>query len=290
MRGAWRRGWMMTLSSASDGAAARIRGLPIWPAPPDLAPCPGGRTNENFRVATGGRIYFARVGADLPHHGVTRANEARCCRLAAAAGIGPAVLHAEDGILVTDFVPGRTLVQGAPINDTTLARLAEALRRLHAAPAPADLAPFDPVAISRRDLTALPVDTVAPARRDLALSMLAAAPILAAHCLIHADLIPENVIVAADRLAIVDWEYSGYGDGAVDLASVMVHFGLDARQTALLVARHGAVSLDKVRAIGPVLAVREALWCEVQMRAVGPRGDLPAYTEMCWRRLESARP
>ena len=279
----------MLPSSAAGDATARIRGLPIWPTPPDLVPCPGGRTNENFRVIAGARTYFARVGTDLPHHGVTRVNEARCCRLAAAAGLGPTVQYAGDGILVTDFVPGHTLVQGEAIDDATLIRLADALRRLHDASAPDDLTPFDPVAISRRDLASLPAGTIASARNDLTLSILAAAPPLMASCLIHADLIPENVIVASDRFTIVDWEYSGYGDPAVDLASVMVHFGLDGRQTALVVARHGAVALDKVRDIGPILTVREALWCEVQMRAVGPRGDLPDYTEMCWRRLECLR-
>jgi len=277
----------MQVTEAID-AAERIRRLPVWAGAPRVAPCPGGRTNENFRVEVDGSSYFARVGVDLPHHGIARSHEAHCCRLAAAAGVGPAVIYAEAGILVTEFVDGRTLVQGEAIDDGTLARLAAALRRLHAAPAPHDLAPFDPLAICRRDLAAVPSDKIAAPRRRAAEAMLAAAPRLTPNCLIHADLIPENVIVAPDRLAIVDWEYSGYGDPAVDLASVMVHFGLDARQTALLVAEHGGIALDKVRAIGPILTVREALWCEVQLHAAGARGDLPVYTEMCWARLERA--
>lgn len=272
--------------AALDATDARLRALPIWPRPPRIEPCPGGRTNRNYRVVCGDQAYFARVGVDLPHHGITRANEARCCRLAAAAGIGPAIIHAGEGVLVTEFVAGRTLVQSEAIEDAILRRLAASLRRLHEAPAPGDLVVFDPVAISRRDLAALPADRLSPERRRRALHLLEAAPMLRPRCLIHADLIPENVIVTDDRLALVDWEYSGLGDPAIDLASVMVHFGLDRRQTELLVASYGAADFATVRALGPILAVREALWCEVQLQAEGPRGDLPAYAELCWRRLD----
>jgi hypothetical protein len=34
------------------------------------------------------------------------------------------------------------------------------------------------------------------------------------------------------------------------------------------------------------MALREALWCEVQREFAGLRGDLAEYTGMCWRRVE----
>ncbi len=89
---------------------------------------------------------------------------------------------------------------------------------------------------------------------------------------------------------LVDWEYAGRGDPAVDVASVILHFGLDPRQAALFVVSHGAVALATVQALQPVLALREALWCAVQAHFVGVRGDLADYTEMCWRRLDRMAP
>lgn len=279
-------------AAPSEAAAiACLAGLACWPAAPTIAPCPGGRTNQNFRVTAGGRHYFARVGVDLPHHFVRRANEVRCARLAAAAGVAPEVVHAGDGILVTAFVDGRTLRHEDAIDDATLDLLADALARVHAHPAPSDLNPFDPQAICRGNLAGLPDDALPAARRALLHAILDAAPALAPRCLIHADLIPENVIVtpadAPARALIVDWEYAGYGDPAVDLAQVAVLFALDERQAARLLQRHGGVAMATVRALAPVLAAREALWCEVQAHHVGIAGDLPEYRDLCWRRVES---
>ena len=269
-----------------DQAVARLGRLPIWPVAPTIETIAGGRTNENFRIVAGGRSYFARVGVDLPHHGIRRINEVLSNRLASNAGVAPAVIYAADGIMVTEFVEGRTLVQGEPLDDRTLLRIAGMLRCLGEAVVPPDLPRFDPIAISRRDLGALPAATLSDKRRRQVVSILAAAPTLATDRLIHADLIPENVIVSAERVTLVDWEYSGRGDAAVDVASVVLHFGLDARQAALFIASHDGAAPATVAALQPILALREALWCEVQRQFAGLRGDLAEYTRMCWRRLD----
>ena len=267
---------------------ALLSGLPIWQATPVFEPVPGGRTNDNYRVTAGGRRYFARIGKDLPHHHVSRANEARCHRLAAGAGVAPEVIHASDGVLVTGFIEGRTLVHTDPVDDPMLGLVAEALQKIHFHPAPRDLNPFDPVDICRKNLADLPTDFLPQQRRRLLASILDAIPPLKPRCLIHADLIPENFIIAGGRAYIVDWEYAGYGDPAVDIAQVIVLFGLDQRQTELLVRRYGAVDMAAVRALGPVLAARETLWCEIQAHFVGVRGDLEEYRALCWKRLEGA--
>ncbi len=272
--------------SAAEAAAERLRTLDCWRGPPLIEPWPGGRTNLNFRVEAEGRVYFARVGIDLPHHFVRRSNEARCARLAAASGAAPPVVYDADGILVTAFVAGRTLSHTEPVDDAALDLVADALRRVHAHPAPADLDRFDPVAICRGNLAGLPRRVMTPERWRLLESVLDAAPPLQARCLIHADLIPENFIIAGARAYIVDWEYAGFGDPAVDLAQIDVLFRLDDRRAARLLERHGGVDLATVRALRPVLAAREALWCEVQAHHVGISGDLPEYRALCWRRLE----
>jgi len=272
-------------AKTSSPAVSRLKSLPLWRGDASIEPISGGRTNENFRVVADGRSYFARIGVDLPHHGIRRANEILCHRRAAATGVAPDVVHDAGGVMITEFVDGKTLIQGEPVDDATLARLAATLRRLDAADA-SDLPAFDPALICRRDLAALPAGGLPAGRRARAEAILAAAPPLVARSLIHADLIPENVIVSAERVMLVDWEYAGRGDPAVDVAAVVLHFGLDVRQAALFVAERGGIEAGVVRALQPVLALREALWCEVQKHFAGVRGDLADYTEMCWRRLE----
>lgn len=285
---------MADLPLEQQGAADRLRALPIWPAPPRILPCAGGRTNQNFRVEADGRVYFARVGVDLPHHFLTRENEARSYRLAADAGVAPRLVHTGDGILITDFIEGRTLRHDEPTEDGHLVLIADALRRMHAAPIPPDLHAFDPTAICRAYLDGLPPGAMKPADRKRLEAVLDRAPALKARSLIHADLIAENVIVARDlrsgreRAYIIDWEYAGAGDPAVDLAQVIVLFELDNRQARLLIERHGNADPATIAALRPVLAAREVLWCESQAHHVGIRGDLAEYRALCWKLFETA--
>ena len=268
-------------------AAERLAALDFWPSVPAIEPIAGGRTNENFRVRAGGQLYFARVGQDLPHHRISRANELRCLTLASEAGVAPHVLFAGTGLLVTEYFEGRTLVQGDPVDDDTLARLGVALRRLWSATAPADLPAFDPVDICQGYVDALPAGTHDTRRRRKIEAILVAVPPRDNRWLIHADLIPENVIVASDRIAIVDWEYAGRGDPVVDVAAVAMNFGLDRRQAALLGDEAGIGDGRRIAAFEKVMALREALWCDTQRHFVGVRGDLDAYTELCWGRIDA---
>jgi len=58
-------------------------------------PLGGGITNTNFTVSNRGRKYVVRIGGDIPIHQISRANELAASRAAHAAGISPAVVHAE---------------------------------------------------------------------------------------------------------------------------------------------------------------------------------------------------
>ncbi len=268
-----------------SSAIERIRGLSCWQSPPRIRAISDGRTNQNYFVHAGNRTFFARLGVDLPHHGITRANEVRCCRLAAAADIAPKVVFAVEGVLVTEFIDGRTLVQGEPISDEILVRLAQGLRHLHESEVPADLAPFDPVERCRRQLAALPDSAVSPTRRRRVLEILQRAPRREARSLIHGDLIPENVIVRDDALFLVDWEYAGLGDPLVDLAMVGVHFGLPERRRQNFYFSYGDVDPDAVARLVPAIAAREAVWCATQIHFVSLAGDLDGYARMCWDRI-----
>jgi thiamine kinase-like enzyme len=266
-------------------AEERLRRLPIWPAAPEVTRLSVGRTNINYRVDAGGERYFARVAADLPHHGILRSREALCASLAAGLGVAPPVVHARDGVLVQRFVDGETLRQGEPVSAARLDRIADLLRRVHEGRLPAGTADVNPVAWSRAYLARLAPGTLPPAQRAHIEAILDAAPKGALRGLIHTDLIPENFIDDGRNIWLIDWEYAGLGDPATDLANLAMNFALDGNALGRAVARHGGIARVTVDALKDAVVVREALWCLIQIEAEGLRGDLADYTRLCLGRL-----
>jgi thiamine kinase-like enzyme len=264
---------------------ARIAALPLWRDRPTIEPVAAGRTNRNFIVTDQGQRYFARVGAEIPLHDISRAAERRCAILAAEAGIAPAVVHASGGIIVTAYVEGETLSIVSARTPERLAQVAGVLRRLHAIPVQDDLPDFCPVAVSRRYLAQLS-DAELPIARARIAACLAQLPSFPPYCLIHADLIPENFILGGGRLLLVDWEYAGNGVAATDLAMVVSNFELDAAMAQSLLQLYGPVDHTAIETMRVAAIVREALWCLMQARIGGLTGDLPDYTALCLQRLE----
>jgi thiamine kinase-like enzyme len=262
----------------------RIRALPIWPSPPTVHRLEVGRTNENFVVECGGRRFFGRLGIDLPHHGIRRRDEARMATLAAELGVGPPIRYARDGILVTDFIDGRPLAASDLQAPETVGRVAQLLRKLHR-PAPSDSPAFELQAVCQRYLDQTPSTALSDEHRRWISRALTEIPTLHADTVIHADLVPENLIDDGARLWLVDWEYAGRGDPATDLAILAMNAELDPDMTAALLRSHGAVDLAVVQALLPAAAIRETLWTLVQIEAVGERGDLADYRQRCFARL-----
>lgn len=268
---------------------ARIAALPLWHGRPVIEPVATGRTNRNFIVQDQGRRYFARVGAEIPAHGISRAAERRCAMLAAEVGIAPTIVHAAGGIMVTAYVEGETLSIASARVPERLSQIAAVLQRLHAVPVQGDLPDFCPVAASHRYLAQLS-DAELPIARPRIAACLARLPALQPHCLIHGDLIPENFILSGDRLLLVDWEYAGNGAAATDLAMVISNFELDAASAQSLLRLYGPVDQTTIETMRVAAIVREALWCLAQARIGGMAGDLKDYTTLCLRRLERVLP
>jgi Ser/Thr protein kinase RdoA (MazF antagonist) len=60
--------------------------------------------------------------------------------------------------------------------------------------------------------------------------------------LVHGDFYPSNIVVAADRIAVVDWELAGWGAAELDLAALIAGaWGYEQRR-ALTMAYHQAAS------------------------------------------------
>lgn len=266
---------------------ARLAALPLWHGRPEIRPIAAGRTNRNYLVEYQERRYFARIGAEIPQHGISRAAERTCAMLAAGAGIAPEVVYAKDGILVTAYVEGETLDLNSARDAGLMAQIAALLRRLHAIPAPADLPVFCPIAAARRYLTALPQQALPAPRAQIAarLDSLRQPP---ARCLVHGDLIPENFIRTRQGILLIDWEYAGSGAPETDLALAVSNFALAESDADAFVAAYGGADRDVIADLRVAAIIREALWCLAQARLGGNVGDLPRYTALCLQRLAEA--
>ncbi len=260
-----------------------IAALPIWRSTPSLVPLEKGRTNRNFIIRHGNDRYFGRMGVDLPHHDVKRANEQACAKFAAGLGVSPGVHYADSGILITAFVDGATLCAADMHNDETIDAIAAVLRRLHSRPAPHTITARCGVAICRSYLETTPDDEL-PIPCETIIRLLGE-PNLDGDCLVHTDIIPENLMRTTNSLLLIDWEYSGRGAPEIDLASVISNGDLTPSETQRLLAAYGPHRADVLEQQRVALVVREALWCLAQLRHGGPQGDMISYTKLCIDRM-----
>src|SRR5271165_4413744 len=82
----------------------RVRTLPCWQEPVEIAPLSRDCGAAAFRVSDGKGVYVARVGQNLRVHSMSRQREAAAHRAAHAAGLAPRVVYAGDDALVREFV------------------------------------------------------------------------------------------------------------------------------------------------------------------------------------------
>jgi len=99
-----------------------IRALPIWQ---------GDITNVNFIVQDAVAKYVVRLGTDIPQHHVMRFNELAASRAAHAAGLSPAVVHAQTGITVLDYVDCTTFTPEMVRQPDNLEKILPLIRKCH---------------------------------------------------------------------------------------------------------------------------------------------------------------
>jgi thiamine kinase-like enzyme len=276
----------------------RAAALPIWTGPVAPEPLSGGMTNVNFTVADAGRRYLVRVGGDIPEHNVLRRFELAAARAAHAAGLAPGVRHAEDGVLVLDFIEGRTL-SAADVRDTgNLDRLAALVRRCH-------------TEVPRHWRGPTPIFWVFQVLRDYAHTLRNAgapydlAPLAAAAEALeratgpveivfgHNDLLPANLIDDGRRLWLLDWEYAAFNTPLFDLGGLASNAGMTPdERTALLAAYYGrepdAHLLRQAAAMTAASLLRETMWSMVSELHSTLDFDYAAYTAENRARFDAA--
>ena len=286
--------------SPKGDAASRVASLAIWRGRVDPQPLAGGITNQNFKVDDVGRRYVVRVGDDILVHGVVRANELAASRAASLAGLSPGVVHAEPGILVLDFIEGRTFTPEDVRNPANLERLVDMVRRCHR-----DIPQYlrGPAAMfwvfhvvrdyahtlresGSRHAPLLP-DLLARAARLEAV----VGPVDVVFG--HNDLLAANFIDDGRRLWLVDWEYAGFNSPLFDLGGLASNSEFAGEQAEQALELYFGKPVDddlrrRAAAMTAASLLRETMWSMVSEIHSTVDFDYGAYTAENLRRFEAA--
>ncbi len=269
---------------------ARISSLPLWRGSVRVRPLDGGLTNQNFVVESHGQTFVARLGRDIPVHGIVRAHELAASLAAHAAGLSPAVVHAEHGILITAFIEGRTLTAQDVCNPANLDRLIDLVRRCHR-DVPRFLRGGCPMfwvfhvvrdyahrlrGESSRYAGVLPNLLEKSARLELAVGAIDVV-------FGHNDLLAANLIDDGRRLWLIDWEYAGFNSPLFDLGGLASNSQMPKAQAEALIAAYFDRPIDDdLRRRGAAMTaaslLREAMWSMVSESHSSLPFDYQGYT------------
>jgi thiamine kinase-like enzyme len=236
----------------------------------------GGLTNRNYQVTTdSGDRYVARFSsAKSALLAIDRDAEHRNSSIAAEAGVGPGVVAyvPDDGVLVVEWIEGRTFADADLDDEAQLARLAAICAQLHAGPRFAG--DFDMFDVQRRYLAIvreygfrLPedYDEYEPRVRRLE-EVLRASAGETVPC--HNDLLAANIMDDGERLWLIDYEYSGNNDPCFELGNIWSEAALDVERLEHLVASYfGApspVQTARARLFAVMAKYGWTLWAAIQ--------------------------
>jgi len=235
----------------------------------------GGLTNTNYKVETDRGAYVVRVSAkDAGLLAIDRENEHWNTVAAAEAGVGAAVIAylPSLGVLVLEFIEGRTQTAEDLRRGDRLDWVAAACRKLHAARRFRD--DFNMFRIQQRYLALvqergfrLPdgyLDYEPQVRRieeAMAVRDEGTVP-----C--NNDLLAENFIDVGDGFRLIDYEYSGNNDACFELGNIWSESNLALSQLDELVAHYyGRPLVNKVaraRLWGLMSKYGWTLWASIQ--------------------------
>jgi len=249
-------------AASAISASSRMLGL----RRPDVTPLEGGVANRSFRLREGPHDFVLRVTGDAAAGlGASSRSEFEMQALAAAAGLAPPLVLADAGrgFVVSEYATGEAPTAEAMREPALLRRVGAWFARLHSLDVPAGLAVVDFGERAASYLARVAVrDRGAPLRRlqrELARRRAAIpSPARIAPC--HHDPHRRNLLDDGTRILAIDWEYSGPGDPAADLAACAGYHALDSTALDALFAGYGA-TVPELRARVAALAwIFDCLW------------------------------
>lgn len=274
----------------ADDPEDRIRSLGIWQGKVTIEPLPGGMTNRNFLVKDGGRAAVVRLGEDIPVHMISRSNELAASHAAHAAGISPKLLHHAPGILVMDYLEGRTLTPADIDKPMMIKRIIPLLRTCHEEIPKHFRGPAMIFWVFQviRDYANTLKEGESPYLPELATLLHRAAALEAAagpYSIVfgHNDLLAANFLDDGKKLWLIDWDYAGFNSPLFDLGGLASNnlLGED-RETALLEAYFETTVSEplwrRYSAMKCASLLRETMWSMVSEIHSSIGFDYKTYT------------
>lgn len=196
-----------------------------------------GLSGKTWQLKTDEQWFIARAQPAAPLPGVERRREYRILKTLSGSGIAPAVKGFDRRWLLLEWIAGTPL---APHDiDTHLLPLVEVLKKLHCQPLSGHM-------LSLSVLLQQYWQQSCPSRRHYrwyrALKTLQrrGEPRPLRRALLHMDIHPDNIIKRDNSLVLIDWEYAGDGDVALELAAVIASNPLTPTQQLMLVSHYAA--------------------------------------------------
>ncbi len=268
---------------------ARIKALPIWQGALAIRPLKGGISNESWLVSDAKSTRVVRFGEDYPFHHVGRAHEAMVARAAHEAGFAPELIHAEPGMMVSQFLNARTF--DAKMVQNNLVRVAELVKNFHQTMQNhvSGYARLFWVFHVVRDYARTLTEQDSRHKDRLPGLLAIAAALEAAQISLplvygHNDLLPANFLEADGRFWLIDFEYAGFSTAMFDLAGLSSNAGFSDEQSAQLLETYfgempNASMLKAFDAMQCASLLREAMWSMVsELYLSAPGVDYEAYT------------
>jgi thiamine kinase-like enzyme len=226
-------------------------------------------------VTLPGQVAIARISTDDSLLlSIDRDAEHANSLSAAQSGVAPPVLcrAPEAGVLVVQWIEGRTFAAADIRDDANLPRIAETCRRLH--DGPRFVGDFDMFEVQRRYLRIvldhgfrLPAGylDLMPAFESMQQALaVRAEPTVPC----HNDLLAENFIDDGTRLWLVDFEYSGNNDPCFELGNIAAESEMPVEQWAELVRLYyrepDPAKLARARLLGLASKYGWTLWAAIQ--------------------------
>jgi len=269
----------------------RVKALPIWTGPVEIAPLSGGITNVNFVVQDARHKAVVRIGDDIVLHHILRRAELSASQAAHLAGVSPQVLHHEPGVLVIAFVEGRTLTAADLQHPDLLDQAVDLVARAHRVMpqflrGPAQM--FWAFHVIRDYAATLREGgsrhmALLPRLLDDAKGLQASVgPVDLVFG--HNDLLPANFLDDGHRLWLIDWDYAGFNSPLFDLGGLAANNALTPDQEGHMLARYFDAAPDaalwrRYRAMKAASALRETLWSMVSEIHSRLDFDYAAYTD-----------